>query len=160
MTKIPVPKVRQGERAKEFADEIHTDLWGPVSIATFGGWCYYISFTDDWSRWTMVCLLRQKSEAFQAYKDFTAWVLTQLDRHIKCLHVDCGGEYLNKAFITFLDKKGTAQKLTVHDTPEQNGVVERLNCTLIEKVCTMMISCQLPRGLWGEALMHTVWLKN
>jgi hypothetical protein len=71
-----------------------------------------------------------------------------------------GGEYLNEAFITFLDEKGTTWKLTVHDTPEQNGVAERLNCTLIEKVCAMMISCQLPRGLWGKALMHAVWLKN
>jgi hypothetical protein len=160
MTKTSVPKIRQGEQAKEFAEEIHTDLWGPASTATFGGRRYYISFTDDWSRWMTVCLLRQKSEAFRAYKDFTAWVLTQLDRHIKCLHADHGGEYLNEAFITFLDEKGTAWKLTVHDTPEQNGVAERLNRTLIEKVRAMMISCQLPRGLWGEALMHAIWLKN
>ena len=76
------------------------------------------------------------------------------------MHADRGGEYLNEAFITFLDEKGTAQKLTVHDTPEQNGVAERLNRTLIEKVCAMMISCQLLRGLWGEVLMHAIWLKN
>jgi transposase InsO family protein len=88
------------------------------------------------------------------------WVSTQLNRPIKCLHADQGGEYLSEAFITFLDEKGTAWKLTVHDMPEQNGVAERLNHTLIEKVRAMMISCQLPRGLWGEALMHTVWLKK
>ena len=82
------------------------------------------------------------------------------DRPIKSLHADQGGEYLSEAFITFLDKKGTEWKLTVHDMPEQNGVAERLNRTLIEKVCTMMISCQLPRGLWGEALVHAMWLKN
>jgi hypothetical protein len=88
MTKTSIPKIRQGERAKEFAEEIHTDLWGPASTATFGGQRYYISFTDDWSRWTTVCLLRQKSKAFRAYKDFAAWVLTQLNRPIKCLHAD------------------------------------------------------------------------
>jgi hypothetical protein len=125
-----------------------------------GGWHYYVSFTDDWSRWTVVCLLRQKSEAFKAFKDFYAWVLTQLEKRVKCLHMDRGGEYLSDAFISFLDKKGIEQKLTVHDTPENNGVVERLNHTLIEKVRAMMISSQSPRGLWGEALMHTVWLKN
>jgi transposase InsO family protein len=159
-TRKSVPKVRQGEQAKEFAEEIHTDIWGPASIATFGGRRYYISFMDDWSRWVTVCLLRQKSEAFRAYKDFAAWVSTQLDRPIKCLHADRGSKYLSEAFVTFLDEKGTARKLTVHDTPEQNGVAERLNRTLIEKVHAMMISCQLPRGLWGEALMHAVWLKN
>jgi hypothetical protein len=159
-TRKSVPKVRQGERAKEFTEEIHTDIWGPASIATFGGRRYYISFTDNWSRWTTVCLLRQKSETFQAYKDFATWVSTQLDRPIKCLHADRGSKYLSEAFIAFLDEKGTARKLTVHDTPEQNRVAERLNHTLIEKVRAMMISCQLLRGLWGEALMHAVWLKN
>ena len=108
----------------------------------------------------MVCLLRQESEAFMAFKDFHAWVLTQLDKRIKCLHMDQGGEYLSEAFITFLDEKGIEWKLNVHDTPEQNGVAERLNHTLIEKVCAMMILSQLPCNLWGEALMHAVWLKN
>ena len=160
-TKTTVPKIRQGERAKEFAEEIHTNLWGPALTATFGGRrYYYISFTDDWSRWTTVCLLRQKSQVFWAYKDFAAWVSTQLNKPIKSLHADRGSEYLSEAFITFLDEKGTERKLTVHDMPEQNGVAERLNYTLIEKVCAMMISCQLLRGLWGEVLMHAVWLKN
>ena len=160
LTKKSVPKTREGERAKEFGEEIHTDLWGPASTATFSGRRYYVSFTNNWSQWSTICLLRKKSEAFGAYKDFDAWVIRQLDKHIKCLHADRGGEYLNEAFISYLDKQGTARKLTVHDTPEQNGTAERLSRTLIEKVRAMMLASQLPRGLWGEALMHAVWLKN
>lgn len=159
-TKKSIPKVQEGERVKEFGEEIHSDLWGPASTATFGGRRYYVSFTDDWSRWTTVCLLWQKSKAFSAYKDFVTWLHTQLDKGVKCLHTDQGGEYLSDAFILYLDKNGTERKLTVHDTPEQNGVAERLNCTLIEKVRAMMLGSQLPHSLWGEALMHAVWLKN
>jgi len=158
--KKSVPNVREGERAMEFAEEIHSDLWGPAQTATLGGRQYYISFTDDWSRWTTVCLLKQKSEAFRAYKEFAAWILTHFDKRVECLRSDRGGEYLSEAFISYLDENGTERKLTVHDTPSQNGVSERLNRTLIEKVRAVMIASQLPCFLWGEALMHVVWLKN
>jgi hypothetical protein len=61
---------------------------------------------------------------------------------------------------TRLDKNGTKCKLTIYDTPSQNGIAERLNCTLIEKVHAVMISSQLPHFLWGKALLHVIWLKN
>jgi hypothetical protein len=67
-----IPKVREGERAQEFGGEIHSDLWGPARKATFGGRLYYISFTDDWSRWMTIYLLTNKSDAFDAYKTFIA----------------------------------------------------------------------------------------
>jgi transposase InsO family protein len=104
--------------------------------------------------------MRTKAEAFSSYRLFAAWVKTQLEIDIKCLHSDRGGEYLSGAFIQYLDEKGTERKLTVHDTPEENGVAECLNHTLMAKVRAMMIASKLPFGLWGEALMHTVYLKN
>lgn len=73
----PVLKAWEGERAKDFAVEIHTDLWGLVPVPTLGGCCYYISFMDDKTRLTYLHLLRQKSKAFSAYKDFEAWCKTQ-----------------------------------------------------------------------------------
>jgi hypothetical protein len=155
-----VPKICEGERAVEFSGEIHSDLWGPARTTTFGSQRYYISFTDDWSRWTTVYLLQQKSDSFDAYKAFVAWVETHLSKKIKVLHTDRGGEYLSIEFTASLDGKGTEQKLVVHDTPEENGVAERLNRTLIEKVQAMLLASQLPVRLWGEMLMHAVWLKN
>ena len=138
-----VPKIREGERAVEFGGEIHSDLWGPACKATFGGQLYYISFTDDWSRWTTIYLLANKSDTFDAYKTFVAWVETQFMKKIKILHSDPGGEYLSEEFTSFLNKKGTEHKLTVHDTPEENGVAEQLNRTLVERVCAMLIGSQL-----------------
>jgi hypothetical protein len=105
-------------------------------------------------------LLRAKSEAFKSYKAFVAWVKTQMNVTISCLHCDRGGEYLDRNFLDFLDENGTNWKVTVHDMPEDNGVAERLNRTLMEKVRTLLIASGLPLFLWGEALLHAVWLRN
>ena len=158
--KVPVPKERQGPRSKDFGDQIHSDLWGPAPIATFGKKQYYISFTDDATRLTNLYLLREKSEAFEAYQQYHAWVKTQMKVPIKILHSDNGGEYLSKPFIKYLKDSGTEHRLTVNDTPAQNGVAERLNGVLMQKVRAMMHGTGLPKGMWGEALMHAVWLKN
>lgn len=73
-----------------------------------------------------------------------AWVEIHLSKKIKVLHTDRGGEYLSIKFSAFLDGKGTERKLIVHDTPEENGVAEHLNRTLIEKVRVMLLASQLP----------------
>ena len=117
-------------------------------------------FTDDKTHLTYLHLLRQKSEAFAAYQDFEAWCRTQHNAVVKVLHSDCGGEYLGKEFIMYLKVAGTKQKLTVHDTPQHNGIAERLNRTLLEKVRAMMHESSLPCMLWGKAVCHAVWLKN
>ena len=91
---------------------------------------------------------------------YEAELLCQKGVHIKKLHSDCGGEYLSKEFSDHLAKSGTRRNLTVHDTPEHNGVVERLNCTLLEKVRAMLHANGLPKFLWGEAVKHAIYLKN
>jgi hypothetical protein len=159
-TQKPIRKTCEGDQATEFAEEIHTDLWGPAPVATLGGRRYYISFTDDKTQLTYLHLLRQKSDAFDTYKQFEAWCSTQHSAQVKTLHSDRGGEYLGKAFTMHLQAAGTKQKLTVHDTPQHNGVTERLNCTLMEKVRAMLHDSGLQRTLWGEAVKHAVWLKN
>jgi hypothetical protein len=154
-----IPKVHQGEHATRFGQEIWSDLWGPLSAVTLGGCRYFVSFTDDHSHWTIVYLLQTK-DILEAYKVFEAWVEKHLDTGIACLHSDRGGEYMLMELIAYLDSRGTAQKLTTHDTPEQNGVSEWLNCTLMEKVCAMLWAAGLQQFLWGEALLHTTYLKN
>jgi hypothetical protein len=108
----------------ECGGEIHSDLWGPAFVATKAEKHYYITFTDDKIPLTHLNLLRLKSEAFDSYKEYEAWCDTHLDTCIKVFHLDHGSEYLGKEFITYLKSKGTAQKLTVHDTPQHNGIAE------------------------------------
>jgi len=160
-TRLPIPKIKINPTAKNFGEVIHTDVWGPAPSLTRQGRKYFVTFTDEATRYTVTFLLRAKSEAFDAYKTFEAWATTQ--QHctaIKALRSDRGGEYLSEAFNKHLAKAGTARKLTTHDTPQLNGIAERLNWTLMERVRALNHSSGLPTSLWGEALRHATWLKN
>jgi hypothetical protein len=85
----------EGERATTFGQEIWSDVWGPAKVPTLGGQKYFVSFTDDHSRWLTVYLLETK-DVFKAYKSFEAWVATHLNVGIACLHSDHGGEYMSR----------------------------------------------------------------
>ncbi|KAJ3002694.1 hypothetical protein NUW54_g5708 [Trametes sanguinea] len=104
--------------------------------------------------------MRHKSEAFESFKAFEAWLLRRHGARIQFLNVDRGGEYLSEDFKSYLEENGVEYKLSVHDTSEEAGVSERLNRTLMEKVRAMLITSGMPRYLWGEAVMHATWLKN
>lgn len=159
-TRKPIAKKREGDRASSFGQEIHSDVWGPAPVSTRKGNQYYVTFTDDFSRYTHLELMPLKSDVFEAYKGFEAWCDTQHGAKIKCLHSDRGGEYTSKEFKNHLRTKGTVSKLTVHDTPQHNGVAERRNRTILERVRAFLHSSQLPKYLWGEAVNHAVWLMN
>jgi hypothetical protein len=159
-TRKSVPKKQEGERAKEFGDEIHSNLWGKSPIESKGGKYYWITFTDDKTRFTFLNLLRKKNEAFKAYKSFEAWVETQFGRRIKVLNTDRGGEYLGEDFVTHCKAKGTEHKLSVHDTHQEAGVSERRNRTIAERIRALLHASGLPKYLWGEAARHVVWLLN
>jgi transposase InsO family protein len=91
--------------------------------------------------------MAKKSDAFSCYKQYEAWIETQHDAKIKRLQTDRGGEYLSEAFTARLKSKGTVRSLTVHDTPEENGVSERLNRTLLEHARAMHLAANLPKFL-------------
>jgi transposase InsO family protein len=155
-----VAKERMGECTQNFGDEVHTDIWGPSPTATLRGRRYYVSFTDDATRYTLIYPMAKKSETFAMYLKYEAWCKTQYGVPIKSLHSDHGGEYLSDTFVKHLDAAGTKQKLTVHDTPQHNGMAERCNRTILEWVCALIYASKLPQTLWAEAATHIVWLMN
>ena len=140
--------------------KIHSDIWGPANPQSYNGRLYYINFTDDYTRWTTIYCINKKLNIFNKYKEYEAWLKTQYGKQIKVLQSDRGGEYLSNEFTKHLKGKGTIRTLTVHDTPEENGVVEQLNRTLLEHVCAMLMTAELPKNLWPETIHHAVWLKN
>jgi hypothetical protein len=79
---------------------------------------------------------------------------------VKFLHSDHGGEYLGKEFTIYLKSKGTAQKLTVHDTSQHNGIAEHRNCTIVKRICALLHVSGLLKTLWGEVAHHVIWLLN
>ena len=124
----PIRKSRKAPRASEFRGEIHSDVWGPSPVQTPSHKEFYMSFTDDYTRWTYLELLASKDKAFKAYKNFESWAkLHHGIPAIKTLHSDRGGEYLGMEFSKHLVSQGTTRKLTTHDTPEYNEVSEHLN---------------------------------
>lgn len=160
MRRKAIRKTREDLPEDEIGGRIHADLWGPAPVQTKKHKRYYASFTDDKSRFTQIYFLREKSEAFDSYRKYEAWLETQRKVKIKCLQCDRGGEFTSDEFKDHLERHGTVRRLTTHDTPEYNGIAERLNLTLLTKVRAMIHESGLPPSLWAEAVHHANWLKN
>ena len=79
---------------------------------------------------------------------------------LKVLHTDSGGEYVSSRFKAFLKSAGVRHKLTIPKTPEQNGIAERMNRTLMKIVRTMLVDSKMPQKFWGEALSTAMYLRN
>ena len=96
----------KGYRAKEVLDLVHTDLCGPMSTSVRGGYEYFITFINDYSRYGYIYLMRHKSEDFEKFKEFKAEVENHCGKSIKSLRSDRGGEYLLGEFRQFLEDHG------------------------------------------------------
>ena len=157
MTKSPFKK--KGERASSLLELIHSDVCGPMSKSARDGYRYFITFIDDYSRYGYVYLMKHKSESFEKFKEYKNEVENQLDKRIKALRSDRGGEYLSNEFNTYLKEHGIIPQLTPPGTPQWNGVSERRNRTLLDMVRSMMCQTELPLYFWGHALQtaaHTL----
>ena len=117
------PFTGQRERATELLGIIHSDVCGPLTVEARGGYSYFITFTDDFSRYGYVYLMRHKSEAFDKFKEFRNEVQNMLGKSIKALRSDRGGEYLSSGFSEYLKECGIVSQLTPPYTPQHNGVL-------------------------------------
>ncbi|KAL0285237.1 UNVERIFIED_CONTAM: Retrovirus-related Pol polyprotein from transposon TNT 1-94 [Sesamum radiatum] len=100
------PFVGQTTLASDLLDLIHLDVCGPLNTQARGGFSYFITFTDDHSRYGYVYLMRYKYEAFERFKEFRLEVENQTGRKIKTLRLDRGGEYLSGEFLDYLEENG------------------------------------------------------
>ena len=116
---------RSCERAPDLLALIHNDVCGAMSTTTRGGYEYFITFTDDLSRYGYVYLMKHKSEAFEKFKEFENEVQNQLGKKIKFLRSDRGGECMSHEFDDHLKSCGIVPQLTPPGTLQRNGVSER-----------------------------------
>ena len=128
---------------KGILDYIHTDVWGPTKTASLGGKHYFVTFVDDFSRRVWVYTMKSNDEVFETFLVWKKMVENQTGRKIKVLRSDNGTEYRNDQFSIFCKKEGISRHFTVRDTPHQNGVAERMNRTLLEKVRCMLSNAGL-----------------
>ena len=123
---------------------IHSDVCGPLSSTARGGFQYFITFIDDFSRYGYIYLMKHKSKSFEKFKVFKNKVQNQLGKNIKTLRSYRGGEYLRREFIDHLRDCGIISQLTLPDISQWNGVFERRNRTLLDMVRSMMSQSNLP----------------
>ena len=155
---LPFPS--EGSRATHSFEIIHGDVWGINPIISHAQNKYFVTFIDDYSRYTWVYFLRHKSEVFHMFKLFLALVDTQFSAAVKILRSDSGGEYMSHAFQSFLQSKGIISQRSCPYTPQQNGVAERKNRHLLDVVRTMLIESSVPPTFWVEALTTATFLIN
>ncbi|KAK9119049.1 hypothetical protein Scep_017142 [Stephania cephalantha] len=148
------------ERSNELLDLIHSDLCDFKSNPTRGGKNYYITFIDDCRKYCHVFLIKNKREAFDVFKIYKAEVENQLDKKIKVLKTDRGGEYDSIEFAEFCNTNGIIYQTTAPYTPQQNGVAERKNRTFKNMINSMLDDSGLPQNLWGEALLTANHILN
>lgn len=152
--------VREERRSSRVLELIHSDVCGPVSPVGVHGEKYFVTFVDDWSHFTMVFLIQSKDEVFECFEQYEALVTSKFNHKICRLRCDNGGEYKSRNFESFCKKKGIRVEWTVPYTPEQNGVSERMNRTLVEKVRSMLEDCKADRRFWGQAIQTAAYLIN
>ncbi|GKA22724.1 retrotransposon protein, putative, ty1-copia subclass [Tanacetum coccineum] len=158
MTKKPFP--HSNERAKDLLGIIHTDVCGPLRHVSRQGASYFITFTDDYSRYGYVYLLKHKHEVFETFKVFKNEVENQLGKTIKAIRSDRGGEYISQEFKDYLKANVIVQQLIPPYTPQHNGVSERRNRTLLDMVRSMMNLTTLPLSFWDYALESATRILN
>ena len=147
-------------RAKEPFELIHSDVCGPMSESSIGGSRYYVTFIDDFTRYTCVYFLKNKSEVLDKFKDFHSYATNVSGKGIKVIRTDNGGEYCSTEFESFLKENGIVHQLTVPYNPAQNGVAERMNRTVMESARAMMSHSNLPNQFWAEAVNTSVYIRN
>ena len=152
----PVGEVRSTRRL----ELVHSDVCGPMPTESIGGCKYFVTFIDDYSRCCNAYFMKHKSEVLEKFKEFEAATTGGGTLKIGTLRSDNGGEYISADFKTYLESKGIHHELTVPYSPEQNGVAEQMNRTLVESARTMIAHAGLSDRYWAEAVVTAVYIRN
>jgi len=158
MSRLPFPTNQN--RATNILDIVHTDVCGPMRTRSNGNALYLLTFTDDHTRWCEVFFLKSKSEVASKFLEYKCKVENHTGRRIKAIQSDNGKEFCNSEMDAILKNVGIHRRLTTVYTPQQNGVAERRNRTLIETARCLMIQSGLPPVFWAEAVNTANYIKN
>nr|GEW91957.1 hypothetical protein [Tanacetum cinerariifolium] len=139
---------------------IHIDLCGPMRVARINGKRYVLVIVDDYSRYTWTHFLRSKDETPKVLIDFLKLVQRGLQAQVRIVRTDKGTEFLNQNLHAYFSTEGIRHQTSVARTPEQNGVVERRNRTLVEAARTMLSAAKVPLFFWAEAITTDALLKT
>lgn len=157
-SRTPFPA--SNSKTKKVLALVHSDLCGPMQTQSIGGSKYFLTFVDDFSRKLFIYLLSAKSQTFAKFKEFKSFAELQTGEKIQCLRTDGGGEYNSTEFKSFLADAGIQHQQTAANSPQQNGVAERINRTIIEKGKCLMFDANLPKMFWADAVKTVEYIYN
>ena len=147
-------------QAKQVLELVHGDLCGPISPTTMAGNKYFLLLVDDFSRVMWIYMLGSKDEALGAFQKFRAQVEREKDKKIKVLRTDRGGEFMSNQFKSYCEENGIIRHFTAPYSPQQNGVVERRNRTVVAMARSLLKEKKIPGVMWGESARHAVYILN
>ncbi|GKC59473.1 retrovirus-related pol polyprotein from transposon TNT 1-94, partial [Tanacetum coccineum] len=139
---------------------LYMDLCGPMRVASINGKEYILVIVDDYSRYTWTLFLRSKDETPEVLKDFLMMIQKNLQSPVISVRTNRGTEFLNKTLNAFFNQEGIKHQTSTPRIPEQNGIVERRNHTLVEATRTMLLTSKLPLFCWAEAIATACYTQN
>ncbi|CAG4955863.1 unnamed protein product [Colias eurytheme] len=157
-TKLPFPT--SSSRSDNILNIVHADLCGPMENKSLGQARYFLLLVDDYSRMAFVYFLKCKDETFSYFKQFKSLVENQKSTKIKILRTDNGGEFCSAQMENYLRQTGIIHQKTNPYTPQQNGLCERYNRSIVEKAKCLLFDAKFDKILWAEAVQTAVYLKN
>ncbi|GJY34640.1 retrovirus-related pol polyprotein from transposon TNT 1-94 [Tanacetum coccineum] len=144
----------------EVLHTLHMDLCGPLRVQSINGKKYILVIVDDYSTFTWVKFLRSKDETPIFVINLLKQLQVGLNKTVRFVRTDNGTEFVNKNLTYFYERVGITYEKTVLRTPQQNGVVERRNRTLVEAAWTMLIFSKAPLFLWAKAVAIACYTQN
>jgi hypothetical protein len=139
---------------------LHMDLFGPTTYRSIGGNSYCLVVVDDYSRYTGVFFLHDKANVSDNFKRFVTRAENEFENKLKKVRSDNGSEFKNSRIENFCDEKGIKHEFSTTYAPEQNGLVERKNRTLIDMARSMLSEYDVSHSFWAEAINTTCHASN
>ncbi|KAK2379434.1 putative mitochondrial protein [Trifolium repens] len=139
---------------------LHMDLMGPMQVESLGGKRYALVVVDDYSRYTWVNFIREKSDAFDVFKELCIQLQREKGSNVVRIRSDHGREFENSKFNEFCSTEGIKHEYSSPITPQQNGVVERKNRTIQESARVMLHAKSIPYHFWAEAMNTACYIHN
>ncbi|KAK2419944.1 putative mitochondrial protein [Trifolium repens] len=139
---------------------LHMDLMGPMQVESLGGKRYVLVVVDDFSRYTWVNFIREKSDAFDVFKELCIQIQREKGSNVIRIRSDHGREFENSKFDDFCAAEGIKHEYSSPITPQQNGIVERKNRTIQESARVMLHAKNVPYHFWAEAMNTACYVHN
>jgi Integrase core domain len=138
---------------------VHSNVWGPTPIISYNDYRYYVIFIDDFSKTTLLYLMKNKSEVFSHFLTFTNLV-EYIIKKIKILRTDNGTKFINQSFLNFTNSKGIIHQTSCVYTPQQNCISEMKNRHLLEMTRALLFQKNVPNFFWSEAVLTAAYFIN